>query len=204
MNHDNIQNFQDNYIRCHWHSEIEVSIVECGCVLYQIRDTAYRHTSGCCLIINANTPHMMTPVSEDARIISIIFHPSLLYGFSGSSIEQNLIRPYLNSPKLAAISLLPEGGQQDLIDAFSSVVALYDDKPFAYELQIKSLLCGGFCDVLKSNRKQLQPGKSGKSPGLKTVAASTGLRTFPLWSSSVLNRDGCCGALYTRKLLPFL
>ena len=34
INHDDISNFQDNYIRCHWHSELEISIVTEGKVLY--------------------------------------------------------------------------------------------------------------------------------------------------------------------------
>lgn len=27
INHDSIDDFQDNYIRCHWHGELEISIV---------------------------------------------------------------------------------------------------------------------------------------------------------------------------------
>ena len=34
INHDDISDFQDNYIRCHWHSEPEISIVTEGKVLY--------------------------------------------------------------------------------------------------------------------------------------------------------------------------
>ena len=77
----------------------KISIVVEGVVLYQVGGTSWRQETGQCLIINANTPHMMTPAGGNARILSIIVHPSLLYGTPGNSLELEILRPYLTSPK---------------------------------------------------------------------------------------------------------
>ena len=66
INHDDISDFQDNYIRCHWHSELEISIVTEGKVLYLAGGRSFRLDTGYGLIINADTPHMMTPAGGNS------------------------------------------------------------------------------------------------------------------------------------------
>ena len=46
INHDDISDFQDNYIRCHWHSELEISIVTEGKVLYLAGGKSFRLDTG--------------------------------------------------------------------------------------------------------------------------------------------------------------
>ena len=58
------------------------------------------------LIINTDTPHMMTPAGGNARFISMIVHPSFLYGTPGSLLDLEIVRPYLEAPKLSAFPLI--------------------------------------------------------------------------------------------------
>ena len=155
INHDSIEDFQDNYIRCHWHNEIEISIVVEGVVLYQVGGTSWRQETGQCLIINANTPHMMTPAGGNARILSIIVHPSLLYGTPGNSLELEILRPYLTSPKLAAVPVRPDMGDASVLDTFFQIDRICTEKPFAYQLRVRGLLCTAFSEIIRANRTLL-------------------------------------------------
>ena len=155
INHDSIEDFQDNYIRCHWHNEIEISIVVEGVVLYQVGGTSWRQETGQCLIINANTPHMMTPAGGNARILSIIVHPSLLYGTPGNSLELEILRPYLTSPKLAAVPVHPDMGDASVLDTFFQIDRICTEKPFAYQLRVRGLLCTAFSEIIRANRTLL-------------------------------------------------
>ena len=155
INHDIINDFQDNYIRCHWHGELEISIVSEGRVLYLAGGTSYRLEKSQGLVINANTPHMMTPADDNARIISIILHPSFLCGAPGSFLDLEMIRPYLNSPKLAAIPLDPEKGDLPLLEIFHEADRLCREKPFAYQLEVHGLLCTAFSKVIRDHQAQL-------------------------------------------------
>ena len=155
INHDSIEDFQDNYIRCHWHNEIEISIVVEGVVLYQVGGTSWRQETDQCLIINANTPHMMTPAGGNARILSIIVHPSLLYGTPGNSLELEILRPYLTSPKLAAVPVRPDMGDASVLDTFFQIDRICTEKPFAYQLRVRGLLCTAFSEIIRANRTLL-------------------------------------------------
>ena len=137
---------QDNYIRCHWHSELEISIVTEGKVLYLAGGRSFRLDTGYGLIINADTPHMMTPAGGNARFISMIVHPSFLYGTPEVCWILRSSRPYLEAPKLSALPLDPHDRKDSgLLEIFHRIDSLCSDRPFAYQLQVHGLLCTAFC-----------------------------------------------------------
>ena len=153
INHDDISDFQDNYIRCHWHSELEISIVTEGKVLYLAGGKSFRLDTGYGLIINADTPHMMTPAGGNARFISMIVHPSFLYGTPGSLLDLEIVRPYLEAPKLSVLPLDPHDSKDSgLLEIFHRIDSLCSDRPFAYQLQVHGLLCTAFAGVIHDHR----------------------------------------------------
>ena len=156
INHDNIDDFQDRSIRCHWHGELEISLVTEGRVLYLAGGSSYRLEAGHGLVINANTPHMMTPAGGNARIISIIVRPSFLYDAPGSFAELEIFHPYLESPELASVPMCPENGDSDLLDIFREVDRLCLEKPFAYQLEVHGLLCTAFGKLIRRHQNRLR------------------------------------------------
>ena len=143
INHDCLYDFYERYIRCHWHEELELPVVIRGSIRYQLKEKFFELHVGEGLIINACIPHSAIPLEEDTVVQTIIFHPAFLYGTPTSSIYQSILYPYLNTPALAGI-ILPDFG----IEAMKQVEELYQAKPFGYELQIKSILCKLFFDML--------------------------------------------------------
>mgnify|MGYP002795799725 FL=1 len=201
INHDNISDFQDNYIRCHWHGELEISLVTEGTVLYLVGGRSFRLGAGQGLIINTNTPHMMTPAKGSARFISMIVHPSFLYGTPGSFLEMEIIRPYLDSPELSAVPLDPEKGDSGLLAMFREVDRLCLSKPFAYQLQVHGLLCTAFGSVIRRHQEKLLHTRTAASGNLKRLQVlldyihghySSPLSLTELSAQIPMSRENCC------------
>ena len=202
INHDNLYDFQGNHIRCHWHGEIEISLVSEGRVQYLAGGKSYRLQKKEGLIVNANTPHMMTPASENARIISIIFHPSFLYGTPGSFLELEMIRPYLESAELAAVPLRPDNREeQELLERFYETDRLCLEKPFAYQLQVYGLLSDAFARMLRNHRQILQSRQKVGTEKLQRLQLildyihqhyQTSLSLGQLSSRIPMSRENCC------------
>lgn len=201
INHDNIDDFQDNYIRCHWHGELEISIVTEGKVLYLVGGQSFRLIPRQGLIINANTPHMMTPACGNAHIISMIVHPSFLYGTPGSFLELAIIRPYLEAPELAAIPLDPDKGDSGLMAMFREIDRLCLKKPFAYQLQVHGLLCTAFGSVIQKHQEKLQINRTVAPGNLQRLQIlldyihehySSPLSLTDLAAQIPMSRENCC------------
>lgn len=202
INHDDISDFQDNYIRCHWHSELEISIVTEGKVLYLAGGKSFRLDTGYGLIINADTPHIMTPAGGNARFISMIVHPSFLYGTPGSLLDLEIVRPYLEAPKLSALPLDPHDRKDSgLLEIFHRIDSLCSDRPFAYQLQVHGLLCTAFAGVIHDHRDELMKKKPVSSENLRRLQLlldhlhthySSPLSLTELSARVPMSRENCC------------
>lgn len=144
INHDHLHSFSNRYICCHWHEELEIPVVLTGHVRYQLKEKTYDLHPGEGLVINSCIPHSATSLSDEEPILlTTIFHPSLLYGTPTSIIYQKLLYPYLNASCLSGICLTAM--QTDMMKQIND---LFQEAPFGYELQMKSMLCKLFFDLL--------------------------------------------------------
>lgn len=160
INHDELRYFQDRYIRCHWHDELELSLLLEGSVIYQIDGITYENISGQGMIINTDIPHMVLPTGMvSPKLLTIIVHPSLLYGMLGSAVDISIMRPYQRSRSLSGIRLDPSvPWQSRILESMRCIDKLYTTKPFAYELKIKSLLCDMFYEIIVHHKGTLKHG----------------------------------------------
>lgn len=151
INHDDLSTFQNGFVRCHWHEELELSIVRSGRACYTLGGGVHVLQAGEGILINANVPHTSAPFgSENAVLLTVIVHPAFLYGLPGSVIESRLMRPFLASRRLSAVPLTAEETQNVLaVDEFAQ------RRPFAWELKSKSLLCDLFYSLLARSRDEL-------------------------------------------------
>lgn len=159
VNHDEPMKFQERYIRCHWHDDLELSLLLEGQAVYQVNGISYENTPGQGMVINTDIPHMLIPKGTTApRLLTVIVHPSLLYGAMGTAVDLNILRPYMKSSSLAGIRLDPAvSWQKKVLDDLRRIDELDRIKPFAYELKIKSILCDMFYEIIRNLQNQLTP-----------------------------------------------
>lgn len=152
INHDDLSSFTDSHIRCHWHQELEISIVCHGQAVYQLGAGTYTLRKGQGIFINARVPHTVLPqLDEPAILASFIIHPSFMYGMENSSIATELFHPLMNSKDHAAIPLTP-----DIIALFLQIDRLQLHRPFGYQLKIKGLFCDAFYQLFASREQELK------------------------------------------------
>ena len=66
INHDDLSTFQNGFVRCHWHEELELSIVRSGRACYTLGGGVHVLQAGEGILINANVPHTSAPFGSAA------------------------------------------------------------------------------------------------------------------------------------------
>lgn len=151
IHHDHLNHFSERYIRCHWHEELEISVVLSGAVRCQLKEKSWELHEGEGLVINSCVPHSSSMLGEEPPVmLTVIFHPSLLYGTPVSGVYQKLLYPYMNTPALSGMLLSP-----DEADQMKQIDLLCQNRPFGYELQAKGMLCTLFSELLAPHEKLL-------------------------------------------------
>lgn len=195
VNHDDLSTFQNGFVRCHWHEEVEFSIVRKGRARYSLPGGMVELQEGQGILINANIPHSSAPADGDtALLLTVIVHPALVYGLPGSEIDTQLLRPFLQSRHLAWMPLT-----QEEMDGLRQVDRLTREKPFAWQLKCKQLLCGVFVTLL-CRRGQQSSGQTDFSSlsRLEDMLAflhsryDQPLDLTALSRQCCLSREGCC------------
>lgn len=157
VHHDRLWTFEGNAIPCHWHDDLEIVLVRQGSIRYQIHDKSYVLSQGHCLLINGDVPHSAVPVcSSQVKLLTILIQPVFLYDHPGSDTEVTCFRPFLHNRQLPCL-LLDTACLEDrgLIAQLNDVDDYFFQKPFGFQLKIKSLLCDFFFQILSRSREQL-------------------------------------------------
>lgn len=197
INHDHLKRFSERYICCHWHEELEIPVVLSGSVRYQLKDKAYELCTGEGIIINSCIPHSaMSLGEEESVVLTTILHPSLLYGTPASSIYVNLLYPYMNTTSMSGILLTDKG-----TDVMKRIDTLYQNAYFGYELQIKSMLCELFFDILSPYKEMLSAYRPSNREALSRLellldvihsSYAETLSLTELASTVSVSRESCC------------
>ncbi len=196
INHDDLSAFSQGYVRCHWHEELELSVVREGRARYTLGSGVYELSAGQGLLINANVPHSFAPVGGNAVLLTLILHSSFLYGLPGSEIERGLMRPFLNARRLPVVML-----ERDEIQTVQDIDALFDRRPFAWALRCKAMLCALFCALLVRCEGELSGQSAFSDDALEHLQRMLGhlsahcdepLDLTRLSRLACLSREGCC------------
>ncbi len=196
INHDDLSAFSQGYVRCHWHEELELSVVQEGRARYTLGSGVYELSAGQGLLINANVPHSFAPVGGNAVLLTLILHPSFLYGLPGSEIERGLMRPFLNARRLPVVML-----ERDEIQTVQDIDALFDRRPFVWALRCKAALCALFCALLVRCEGELSGQSAFSDDALERLQrmlchlsahCDEPLDLTRLSRLACLSREGCC------------
>ncbi len=158
IHYDNLRFFQGHCIPFHWHPSIEVVIAQKGTVHYQIHQKTVTLMQGKALLINSNVPHSTLPFqSEDVQLITILIQPVFLYDSWGSDIEKNCFRPFLCNQNIPYI-LFDSSCEKDrnIIELFLKTDKYFSEKPYGFQLKIKSLICDAFFNIIAENQEKLK------------------------------------------------
>ena len=194
---DDLEQFEGGCVPSHWHAELEISLLRRGKALYTLGGGCYPLTAGAGMLINANVPHMVTPLEgSHVEMLTLIVHPTLLGGWAGSRVESELLRPFTGARTLAAVPLT--AGEIALFEAAGALDAAH---PFAYELRMKGLLCEAFYQILARNREAVCAGHPVSREERRRLEqifaylhahADEPLSLARLAETIALSKEGCC------------
>ncbi|WP_052350345.1 AraC family transcriptional regulator [Paenibacillus gorillae] len=166
VSRDSLSEYEQGFFECHWHPEVEFTVVLEGSMLYQVNDTVYELSEGSGLFANANSLHSARAHedSRDCTYIAVIFNPVLVFGHERSAIEEKYVRTVTEPPHLASMHLTPEiGWQRQMIQLLMEIHEQDEQRGICYELIIKSKLCELWALLyqgFQSSSPRIQPGAS--------------------------------------------
>lgn len=151
-------------IYCHWHDEIEILLVLDGQAVLKINEISYRLKKGMTAFIPSNCLHMAVGEPGIAfDFAAVVFHPDFLKSITNDKVQQyidsilewKLSMPFVWTTQESEDNLnesIPIPGLRTILLEISK---LYQNKPAAYELLIKTRLYE-VCYLLYTNAYQYQ------------------------------------------------
>lgn len=138
-------NFNDLYtefVRWHWHDEVEISFVINGRAKFLINDETFLLSEGQAIFINHNILHAAHPIeNESCTYVSIVFQPFFLFGHGQTKLAAAYLNPIYSNPDLGYILLDGEKPfHKAAIARLEEIFTLNQEKNFGYEIHTRSAL----------------------------------------------------------------
>lgn len=131
-----------NEISPHWHQELEILILEEGCVHVSLIDQEFDLHPGEGYITNSNTLHSVFCRSDGpCRYRAIVFDPSIMAGSPGSAFDILYVRPFIEQD--APVWILRPQSIHDfttIIELFYKSYYAYETKSIGYEFIVREAL----------------------------------------------------------------
>lgn len=126
----------------HWHGEIQFCLITKGSIRFFVNEKQYLLRPGEGVFINSGYLHMARPEDNpDSAYICLDADPKLLAAFPGSALETRYVAPFLGDPAMEDCRLSPGvPWQEEILDRISRAYALFEERPFGYELRLTVLL----------------------------------------------------------------
>lgn len=140
---DQTRALPDLYVPWHWHPEFEIDLIAEGEEQTTVDGRTFRLHTGQGVFVNSGVPHMSqkAPEAEMVRHISLLFHPAVVGGASGSVFWQKYLSPLIGAPECRCILLPGETQwQRQLLTGVEQVVRLWQQKQPGYEFEVRAEL----------------------------------------------------------------
>jgi len=148
---------KEGFVALHWHEELQFVLPQRGNILYKINNSEVILKKNDVLFINSKCLHTARAIdSRDTEYICIDVNPRMIGGYNASRICQYYVQPLLSASDLAY--LVFDGTSewhQEIVALLDKIVALYEKKDYAYELEIQSVFSEIWLILLKNNRERI-------------------------------------------------
>ncbi|MDE7247786.1 MAG: AraC family transcriptional regulator [Lachnospiraceae bacterium] len=140
-----------NWIRWHWHEEMEILIVDQGIAEVSTDDTTYLIKPGQGLIINQNVMHCIHAQNQKSCTFhSLIFHPDFIFGHRNSYLQTEYLLPMQNYHLFKAFFLDESAPWHErMLKSIKEVIDLNLAGNFGYEIATKGYLCHFWVELLR-------------------------------------------------------
>lgn len=140
-----------NWIRWHWHEEMEILIVDQGIAEVSTDDTSYLIKPGQGLIINQNVMHCIhTHNKKSCTFYSLIFHPDFIFGHKNNYLQTEYLLPIQNYHVFKAFFLDESAPWHErMLQNIKEIIDLNLAHNFGYEIATKGYLCHFWVELLR-------------------------------------------------------
>lgn len=144
--------YENKTVMCHWHEELEFTVVTKGKLEYRVNDKTYILRKGDGIVANANALHQVRSIDDkDADYLFVIMNPKIVYGHENSTIDQRYTSTFSSEPELDGVYLNKDvPWQKTAIDLITDIERLYREMPACYEIYIKSRACDLWAELYKN------------------------------------------------------
>ncbi|MDE7308209.1 MAG: AraC family transcriptional regulator [Lachnospiraceae bacterium] len=142
----------------HWHPEIELTFVTEGEISYQVNDKIYTLHTGEGLFCNSNALHTGHMIDQkNCYYISITFHPRIIYGYEGSILHQNYVKPVITAGSFGSFFISPKiSWQKQILILMKEIYQLFSEHKDMFEFQIQQKLSAVWLSILENKKEDLQ------------------------------------------------
>lgn len=140
-----------NWIRWHWHEEMEILIVDQGIAEISTDDTSYLIKPGQGLIINQNVMHCIHAHNKKScTFYSLIFHPDFIFGHKSNYLQAEYLLPMQNYHLFKAFFLDESAPWHErMLQNIKEIIDLNLAHNFGYEIATKGYLCHFWVELLR-------------------------------------------------------
>ncbi len=139
-----------NWIRWHWHEEMEILIVDQGIAEVSTDDATYLIKPGQGLIVNQNVMHCIHAHNQKkCTFFSLIFHPDFIFGHRNNYLQTEYLLPMQNYHLFKAFFLDESAPWHErMLQTLKEVIDLNLTQKFGYEIATKGYLCHFWVELL--------------------------------------------------------
>lgn len=140
-----------NWIRWHWHEEMEIIIVNQGIAEVSTDDATYLIKPGQGLIVNQNVMHCIHAYNQKHCIfLSLVFHPDFIFGHKNNYLQTEYLLPMQNYQLFKAFFLDESAPWHErILQTLKEIIDLNLDQNFGYEIATKGYLCHFWVELLR-------------------------------------------------------
>lgn len=110
----------------HWHEELQFTVVTSGKLKLRVDGKLYTLDEGNGIFINRNLLHITTEISDGGRYLSFNFPDKVVSFFSGSTMEENFVLPYVGNYGIAVVEFKrTTSWQKEILDTLLKMEILF-------------------------------------------------------------------------------
>lgn len=204
-----------NWIRWHWHEEMEILLIQEGTAEIFTDDTSYVIRPGQGVIINQNVMHCIHSLDQqNCTFYTIVFQPDFLFGHKNNYTQTQYMLPVLNY-QFFKLFLLDDKNpwHKRMLASLSDAISVNMTQTFGYELAAKGHLCLFWSELISRLPQPKKPASSHASLDEQRVKqAMLYIRTHyaepisleDIAGSVHLSKSECCRCFArTLQMTPF-